>query len=137
MHPSSTPKSRDGSVAGWAARKRAMLLTPTARPMRLSKLSLANKTHFITIQKRKDGSTRRTLMEALQPPLPLHHPKVRLQEWSVQLDLHGRVVLHLRQCHHFLRRWLLRLSMLLSWESPIRCHPTLHISIRREVSRRS
>ena len=134
MHPSSTPKSLDGLVAGSAARKRAMLLTPTARPMHLSKLSLANKTLSITIQKRKDGSTRRTLMETLQPSLYRHHPKVRLQEWSVQLDPPGRAVVYLRQCLHFLRR-LLRLSMLLGRRSRTRRYPSLHLSIRHEVPR--
>ena len=137
MHPSSIPKSLDGLVAGSAAaRKRAMLLTPTARPMHLSKLSLANKTLSITIQKRRDGLTRRTLMERLQPSLYRHHPKVRLQEWSVQLDLPGRVVVHLRQCLHFLRR-LLRLSMLLGRRSRTRRYPSLHLSIRHKVRRRS
>lgn len=50
-------------------------------------------------------------MEVLLPALHHHHPKVRLQEWLVQLNLRDRVVLHLRQCLHFPQRLLRRLSM--------------------------
>ena len=136
MLPSSTLRSLDGSVAGSAVRKRAMLLKPTARRMRLSKLSLVNKTPFTTIQRRKDGSTRRTPMELSQPPQHHHHPKVRLQERLVQLSLRDRVVLHLHQCLHFPQRVLLCLLVLLGRRVRIRRHPILHLSIRHEVRRR-
>lgn len=109
--PSSTLKGLDGSAAGLAARKRVILLKLTARQMHLSKLSLANRAPFTTIQKRKDGSIRRIPMEVLLPALHHHHPKVRLQEWLVQLNLRDRVLLHLRQCLHFPQRLLRRLSM--------------------------
>ena len=65
MLPSSTLRSLDGSVAGWAARKRVMLVKLMARQMHPSKLSLAKKVPSTTIQKRKDGSTRRILTGAL------------------------------------------------------------------------
>ena len=136
MPPSSTLRSLDGSVAGLAARKRAMLLKLTARQMHLSKRSWENKTPFTTIRKRKDGSTKRTLMERLRPPLSHHHPKARLRERLVQLNLHDRIVLFLRQFLRFPQQGLLRLSMLLDRRLRIRHHPTQHLSIRHEVRHR-
>ena len=102
--PSSTPRGLDGSVAGSAARKRAMLLTPMARLMHLLELNSANKTPSTMIPKRKDGLTRRTLMRPPQLPLHHHRPKVHLREQSVQLNLRDLVVLHLRLCPHSQQR---------------------------------
>ena len=75
-------------------------------------------------------------MELPQPPRHHHHLKVRLQERSVQLSLHDRVVLHLRQCLHFPHRLLLRLLALFGRRVRTRRHPIPHLSIRHEVRRR-
>ena len=75
-------------------------------------------------------------MELLQPRLHHRRPKARRQELSVQPNLRDRTVPQHRQYLHFPQRGLLRLSMSASRQSQIRRHPTLFLSIRREVRHR-